>query len=439
MRKRWKKNQKRIVAFSLMVLLFAVVAVCAKEIQGQAWKESGQDIVIQMSEESEQKEPQPELEPEAQMTQELESEPETQMAVQSQAILADGQEVEHPRLEDYIAGMTLREKVCQMLFVTPESLTGVSPVTAAGNTTKAALEKYPVGGIVYSKPNMLNGEQVRNMIANTQSYARIGLFISADEEGGTVNRLMKTLGTTYIGSMYDYKEQGSKTAYQNAFTIAADMASYGFNLDFAPVADVWSNPENKVIGKRAYSDNYEQAAELVGMAVKGFQEGGVMCTLKHFPGHGDTVEDSHYASAYVYKTREEIYSQELLPFASGIAAGAEFVMTGHVIVGDIDENPATMSAVMIQDILRRDLGFQGIIITDSLAMSALADYYTVEDVAVKTVLAGNDMLLGPVSVERTVRALENAVEQGILTEARIDESVQRILEKKIEKGIFCLQ
>ena len=468
MKKRWKRNQKKIVVFSLMVLLFIVVVACAKETGGQTWNESGQDIETQTTEELEQEaetqtteeleqevetQTTKELEQEAetqtteeleqevetQTTEESEQETETQMTEQEPAMPTDGQAVENLSLDEYIAGMTLREKVCQMLFVTPESLTGVSPVTAAGNTTKAALEKYPVGGIVYSKPNMLNGEQVKEMIANTQSYSKIGLFISADEEGGTVNRLMKTLGTTYIGSMYDYKDQGTETAYQNAFTIATDMSSYGFNLDFAPVADVWSNPDNTVIGKRAYSDNYEQAAELVGAAVKGFHEGGVMCTLKHFPGHGDTVEDSHYASAYVYKSKEEIYSQELIPFASGIAAGAEFVMTAHVIVGDIDENPATISSVIIQDILRKDLGFRGIIITDSLAMSALSGHYSVEDVAVKTVLAGNDMLLGPVNVERTVNALENAVEQGIITEERIDESVRRILEKKIEKDIFILE
>lgn len=465
MKKAWNKKQKRIVIISLIVLLLTIVAACAKKTEQQVLyetmqeteiqivekpepkseteiaEESEQGSEVQMTEEAEQEletqtAEEPEQESEIQTTEESEQETETQMAEQEPAIPTDGQAVEKLSLDEYIAGMTLREKVCQMLFVTPESLTGVSPVTAAGNTTKAALEKYPVGGIVYSKPNMLNGEQVKEMIANTQSYSKIGLFISADEEGGTVNRLMKTLGTTYIGSMYDYKDQGTETAYQNAFTIATDMSSYGFNLDFAPVADVWSNPDNKVIGKRAYSDNYEQAAELVGAAVKGFHKGGVMCTLKHFPGHGDTVEDSHYASAYVYKSKEEIYSQELIPFASGIAAGAEFVMTAHVIVGDIDENPATISSVIIQDILRKDLGFRGIIITDSLAMSALSDHYTVEDVAVKTVLAGNDMLLGPVNVERTVNALVNAVEQGIITEERIDESVRRILEKKIEKGIL---
>lgn len=349
-------------------------------------------------------------------------------------------QVDAEKLEAYIADMTLREKICQMLFVTPESITNIKTVTKADKLTQEALAQYPVGGIIYSKPNLVNAEQTREMIRNTQSYSEIGLFIAADEEGGTVNRLMKTLGTTYIGSMYDYRDEGTRTAYNNAQTIAVDMASFGFNLDFAPVADVWSNPQNTVIGKRAYSDDFDQAAELVGAAVEGFHAGNVLCTLKHFPGHGDTAEDSHYASAYVSKTKEEIYSQELKPFAAGINAGADFVMTGHLIVEDLDaENPASLSENIIQEVLRKDLSFQGIVITDALQMSALADHYTAEDIAVSAVKAGNDMLLEPVDIERTINALEDAVNQGIVSEERINESVRRILQVKINQGIFILQ
>ena len=216
-------------------------------------------------------------------------------------------EEEKPSLVDEtLAGMTLHEKVCQMMFVTPEELTGEDGVTVAGDATRQALENYPVGGIVYFAKNLESQDQVKEMIDNSQKYSSIGLFVATDEEGGVVNRLMDTVGTTYIGSMYYYKDDGDETAYENAYTIANDMSALGFNLDFAPVADVWSNPDNTVIGERAYSDDYAQAAELVGNAVKGFNDGGVMCTLKHFPGHGDTAEDSHYSSAYVHRTKEEI-------------------------------------------------------------------------------------------------------------------------------------
>lgn len=346
-------------------------------------------------------------------------------------------EVVEERAKTLLANMTLKEKICQMLFTTPERIGGAAPVTKADETMEKALQTYPVGGILYSLQNLTGTEQTIDMIAGMQAMSKIPLFIAADEEGGTVRRLMKKLGTTNIDSMYNYKDKGAETAYQNARTIASDMASFGFNLDFAPVADVWSNPDNHVIGKRAYSDDYIQAAELVGSAVYGFHDGGVLCTLKHFPGHGDTVEDSHKTSAYVYKTKEELYTGELQPFAAGIVAGADFVMMGHLCIESMDaQNPATLSSAIIQGTLRQDLGFQGIVITDALQMSAIANNYTVEEVAVNAVLAGNDMLLEPVDVGRTVDALMDAVAQGIISEERIDESVMRILKLKIKKGIL---
>lgn len=339
-------------------------------------------------------------------------------------------------VDDTLEGMTLHDKVCQMMFVTPEELTGEDTVTVAGDVTKKALEKYPVGGIVYFAKNLETKDQVKDMISNSQSYSSIGLFISTDEEGGTVNRLMDTVGTTYIDSMYNYKDDGTDKAYENAHTIAQDMSELGFNVDFAPVADVWSNPDNTVIGRRAYSDDYAQAAELVGSAVKGFRDGGVMCTLKHFPGHGDTAEDSHYSSAYVNRTKDQIMVDEMQTFRSGIDAGAELVMVGHLIVPDIDELPATLSYKIATEMLRGDMGFDGIAITDSLEMESIADNYGVGDSAVMAVQAGMDMLLQPADPTVAIDAIVAAVESGDIKETRIDESVRRILTLKAERGLL---
>lgn len=339
-------------------------------------------------------------------------------------------------VEKTLADMSLRDKVCQMMFVRPESITGIDVVTAAGDTTKAALEQYPVGGIVYFAQNMESKDQVKEMIDNSQSYSKVGLFISTDEEGGMVNRLMNTVGTTYIDSMYNYKDEGTQKAHDNAYTIASDMAALGFNMDFAPVADVWSNPDNTVIGERAYSDDYSQAAELVGSAVKGFEDGGVMCTLKHFPGHGDTAEDSHYSSAYVRRTKDEIMADEMQPFTAGIDAGAEFVMVGHLIVPDIDELPATLSYKITTEMLRNEMHFDGIAITDSLAMSSIADNYGVGESAVMSIKAGIDMLLDPTDIDTAIDAVVQAVESGDITEDRIDESVRRILTLKEKQGLL---
>lgn len=346
-------------------------------------------------------------------------------------------EEEKPSLVDEtLAGMTLHEKVCQMMFVTPEELTGEDGVTVAGDATRQALENYPVGGIVYFAKNLESQDQVKEMIDNSQKYSSIGLFVATDEEGGVVNRLMDTVGTTYIGSMYYYKDDGDETAYENAYTIANDMSALGFNLDFAPVADVWSNPDNTVIGERAYSDDYAQAAELVGNAVKGFNDGGVMCTLKHFPGHGDTAEDSHYSSAYVHRTKEEIMADEMQPFRSGIEAGAEFVMVGHLIVPDIDEVPATLSYKIATGILREELKFEGVAITDSFEMESITDNYSVDDAVVMSVKAGMDMILQPKDMASAVNSIEQAVADGELSEDRIDESVRRILTLKESRGLL---
>lgn len=339
------------------------------------------------------------------------------------------------KAEALLADMSLHEKVCQLFVVRPEVLTGLSPVTVAGEATQQALENYPVGGLIYSVDNLVTQEQTREMIENTQSYSKIPLIISADEEGGNVGRLMYKLGTTFIHSMYRYKDEGPETAYQNALTIGTDMVSCLFNTDYAPVADVWTNPANTVIGDRAYSDDFEQAAELVASAVQGFTDAGVVCCLKHFPGHGDTDTDTHEGAAVVDKSLEELRAGELLPFISGIEAGADMVMIGHITVTALDEVPATISEAVISGLLREELGWDGVVITDSLDMGAMAGYDNGE-VCVRFIEAGGDILLGVPDLAAAVSAVEAAVSEGRLTEQRLDESVQRILELKIEHGII---
>lgn len=338
------------------------------------------------------------------------------------------------RAEELLAGMSLREKLCQLMIVRPEVLTGESPVTAAGETTRLALEQYPVGGLIYSVDNLVTQEQTREMIENTQSYSKIPLIISADEEGGNVGRLMYKLGTTFIHSMYSYKDMGEGTAYQNALTIGTDMVSCLFNTDFAPVADVWTNPANTVIGDRAYSDEFGQASELVAAAVRGFTESGVICCVKHFPGHGDTSTDTHEGAAVVDKSLEELRAGEFLPFEAGIEAGVDMVMVGHITVTAVDDEPATISHEVITGLLREELGWDGVVVTDSLDMGALAGY-EIGEVCVKYLEAGGDIMLGIPDLAAALSALETAVTEGRLTEQRIDESALRVLMLKLSHGI----
>lgn len=358
-----------------------------------------------------------------------------------------GQDTDAPEVDPVVAraaeileGMTLHEKICQLFIVSPEALTGVGQVITAGGATNNAIQEYPVGGVIYFAQNLLDQQQTKDMIAKTQEYSTaatgIPMFISVDEEGGAVARCADKLGTTRFEPMFSYKDQGAETAYSNAKTIAADLQSLGFNYDFAPVADTWSNSANRVIGTRAYSDDYAQTAELVAAAVKGFGETDVACSLKHFPGHGDTAEDSHKTAAYSYRTLDQLRQGEFLPFKAGIDAGADTVMVGHIIVPEVDTLPSTLSYKMITEILRGELGFDGVVISDAMGMSAITSYYQPAEAALMSINAGMDILLCDDQFKNSVARITEACQNGEISEARIDESVQRILELKIRKGIL---
>ena len=205
-----------------------------------------------------------------------------------------------------------------------------------------------------------------------------------------------------------------------------------FNVDFAPVADIYSNPENTVIGDRAFGSTAELVSEMVPMAVKGLQSEGVLATLKHFPGHGDTADDSHNGYASSYKTMEELEQCEFLPFYAGIQSNVAFVMMGHISLPNLldDETPASLSYEIVTEILREKLQFNGIIITDALNMGAIAQNYSSGEAAVMAVEAGVDMLLMPADFKTAYETLINSVQEGRISEERINESVLRILQTK---------
>ena len=330
-------------------------------------------------------------------------------------------------------GMTTREKICQLLIVHPEVLTDGGTVTAMTDDLTVVLRDYPVGGFLLSAGNMTSGEQ----LAALTSALSAAPLVTVDEEGGRVARLMNTVGTTKLNSMYSYRSLGTQGAYDNAQTLAHDIAAYGFNTDFAPVADVWTNKRSSAIGDRAYSDDYDEAAELVAAAVSGFRDAGVICCLKHFPGHGSTATDSHNGAATVDKTLPQLRQEDLKPFVSGIAAGADMVMVGHLTVPTMDDVPASLSHKLVTNLLRYDLGFRGVIVTDGLQMQALAQY-TDGEKAVLALAAGNDMLLEISDVPGAVAAVEQALADGTLTQAALDASVLRVLQLKLAHGIVPL-
>lgn len=340
-------------------------------------------------------------------------------------------------LDNVLQDMSLKEKVCQLFIVAPEAISGQDATTDISQEFNDGYSNLPVGGIILFAKNILNREQVKKLLSDLENIGNIPMFLSVDQEGGTVARLNENVDFPIFDNMYNYRDDGTDTAYQNSKTIADELRQLGFNLDFAPVADVWSNPDNTIIGKRAYSDDFNQAADLVSSAVKGFSDGNIISTLKHFPGHGDTSVDTHNDIAFVKKTKEQLNEQEIIPFKAGINSGAEMVMVGHLVICDIDpEKPATISRAVISDYLKDELGYNGIVISDAFNMSAVSKEYSSGELAVMGLDAGLDIILMPENLNEAVDAVINAIEVGTLSEERINESVIKILKLKEKYGLL---
>ena len=345
-------------------------------------------------------------------------------------------------VEAKLTTMTLREKVGQLFWVRPETLDfSLNPEKKTlTQTMRQNLEQYPVGGIAVFKKNIQDENQLSSLIADFQSASKIPMIVAVDEEGGAVARLAnhEAFSLPKYTSDRDIGKTGDpEQARQMGRTIGGYLRFYGFNLDFAPVADVDSNPANPVIGRRAYSTDAQQTAQMAAAAVEGFYEAGMLCTVKHFPGHGDTGQDSHYGTVTSYKTWEEIKAMEMLPFEAGIAAGADVVMTAHITTPNAttDGLPASLSYTMITERLRGELGFQGVIVTDALEMNAIKNHFTPAESAVAALRAGVDVLLMPSDLRAAFDGVVQAVEDGTLSEERLNESVRRILTLKQKAGL----
>lgn len=342
-------------------------------------------------------------------------------------------------VEDSVAGMTLEQKVAGLFFVTPEQLTGVGQAVQAGDGTREALAKYPVGGLIYFKQNIQSEEQIKEMLANTVSFCPFPIFLGVDEEGGKVARVADALNLDNVGPMADIGATGDvQAAYTANAAIGNYLASYGFNVDFAPVADVLTNADNTVIGDRAFSADPQVASQMVANAVSGLQSANVSACLKHFPGHGDTAGDSHTGAASTERTKEEMQAAEFLPFAAGIEAGSDMVMVGHIsapALTDGDNIPASLSADIITGILRNELGYNGIVITDALNMAAVTDYYESDVAAIMALKAGADMVLMPENFEQAYEGVLNAVWDGTISEERVNDSLKRIYRVKLRDKV----
>lgn len=328
--------------------------------------------------------------------------------------------------------MPIEDKVAGLFIVTPEAITGVSKAVQAGDGTKDALNQYAVGGLIYFKQNIQSEEQLTEMLSNTALYSRYPLFLAVDEEGGSVSRIAQAGLGENVGSAQQIGETGNvNNAYAAGASIAGYLVPLGFNLDLAPVADI-NNMEGSFIGDRSYGSDSVLATGMVASMVRGLEENGVSACLKHFPGIGSSVEDTHIEMAVTERTADQFRAEEFAVFAAGIEAGADFVMMGHISAPALtgDNTPCSLSEAVVTDILRKELGFNGVIITDAMNMGAITEYYGADEAAILALRAGCDMILMPEDFELAYHGVLEAVERGDISEERINDSLRRIYRIK---------
>lgn len=339
------------------------------------------------------------------------------------------EEVVVSMVDELIDQMTLEEKIGQLLMI------GVEGTSFSGEMDKL-IRNYHVGGVIIMGRNVATTPELLQLINETKKANESNknpLFLSVDEEGGRVSRLpagiSKLPTSAEIGKLND-----ESVSYHAGAYLAEVLNEFGYNMNFAPVLDVNSNPRNPVIGDRSFGSDPYQVAKLGISTMHGMMDNGIIPVVKHFPGHGDTIVDSHKELPKVETTLEALRSVELVPFQKAIEEGADAVMVAHILFPALDRDyPSSMSKAIITGLLRNQMQFEGVIITDDLTMGAISNEYTVPEAAVQSFIAGSDLLLVVRNYEdqiNTFNALIKAIATGEITEERLNESVKRILTLK---------
>ncbi|MBL4934238.1 glycoside hydrolase family 3 C-terminal domain-containing protein [Clostridium sp. YIM B02515] len=357
-------------------------------------------------------------------------------------------------IESKIQHMTLEEKVGQLFMIHVYGKTPTDPNYEQTNLSnnrgaknfEEAIQKYHIGGIIYFNwsdniGTPVDFAQVNALSNGIEKIAMdqrmpIPLLIATDQEGGIVARVTEP-ATVFPGNMALGATRSADYATKMTSIMGSELRKLGINFDLAPVLDVNINPDNPVIGVRSMSENAGLVAQLGAAQIKGYQSQNIIASAKHFPGHGDTNTDSHYGLPIINHDLQTLNEIDLKPFKAAIAAGIDSIMTAHIVVPALDNSglPATLSKPILTDLLRNKLGYEGIIITDSLGMSG-ANVVPADRVAAEAFLAGADILLNPPDVDVAYNGVLNAVKSGEITEKRLDESVFRILKVKMKSGLF---
>lgn len=349
-------------------------------------------------------------------------------------------EKENP-IDIIIKSMTIEEKVAQLFIVDLYTYLNETNITDMSDILSNKLNTYPVGGVILFSENLIDQAQIIELNGNMQKTSKLPLWISVDEEGGRVSRLGSnpTIGMTYIPSATIIGNTGdSNYAYLVGEILGSELNALGFNMDYAPIGDINTNPNNPVIGDRAFSSDEKIVAEMVAQELKGLQENNVAAIVKHFPGHGDTAFDTHRGKVTVDHDINRLKTVELIPFQRAIEEGTLGIMVAHINLPNVtyDERPASLSSIILTGLLREEMGFEGLIITDALNMGAIKEQYTAQEASLEALKAGADVLLMPENFELAYEGVLLAIINGELSEERLDASVRRIIGAKLDLGLF---
>ncbi|QEN03484.1 glycoside hydrolase [Thiospirochaeta perfilievii] len=347
-------------------------------------------------------------------------------------------ELDRIKREEILEQMSLEERVGQLFIIQIRGYTRVD------SQLKAFIQKYKPGGIILFSNNIENNEQVSTLIKDLQSINSLPMFIAVDEEGGIVSRLgkEKNVDVTHLPPALTIGNKNNpRLAYVEGKILGRELTALGFNMDMAPVADVNTNPQNPVIGNRTYSANQHIAGEMVVNVIKGMREEGLISVIKHFPGHGDTKTDSHLGAVVSPHNIDRLNQIEFVPFKRGIDSGVDVIMTAHIIMPGISNLPlpSTLNPEILTGILRNELGFNGLIMTDALDMGAITDNFSTKEAVTLGIEAGVDLLLIPANQKIGIESLIESVKNGEISEDRVNESALRILRLKQKSNLLTYQ
>ncbi|MDY2726755.1 MULTISPECIES: glycoside hydrolase family 3 protein [Anaerostipes] len=343
--------------------------------------------------------------------------------------------------EDITDEMSLKNKIGQLFMVSLYSLDQADSKNQTKITSemKETLKKYPVGGVVLFSKNMKTAKQTRQLISDLQDASYVPLFVAVDEEGGEVSRVASNdkMNVTHypsarkIGETYDDQQIEDMGKNQSK-----ELKALGFNMNFAPVADVLTNADNIEIGDRSFGSDAGKVADIISTLVKSMQKQQISATLKHFPGSGDTNGDTHTGSIKTEQSIQELRKTDFLPFQAGIKAKTDAIMVSHLMLANVtdEEEPSSLSKRVVTDILRKELEYDGMIITDAMNMKSITDNYSAGEAAVKAIQAGNDIVVMPENLKKAYKAVKIALRNGTIKESQIDDSVERIIYTKLKRG-----